>query len=91
MARDPRVARVLGLWTATWLGVLLLAGLLWVGDLSVQWPVLAVPVLWALCALRPRRPRGPSPVEPPPPVAGYRTDTVQRPALRPSDRGYGRG
>ncbi|MGY1815437.1 hypothetical protein [Blastococcus sp. SYSU D00820] len=55
MARHaPREARLLGLWTAAWLAVLLVAGLLWVGDLTVQWPVLAVPVLWALVALRPR-------------------------------------
>jgi hypothetical protein len=53
--RDPRAARTLGLWTASWLAVLLLAGLLWVGDLAVQWPVLLVPVLWALVAVRPRR------------------------------------
>jgi hypothetical protein len=53
--RDP-AARALGLWTAAWLGVLLLAGLLWVGDLSVQWPVLLIPVVWALVALRRRRP-----------------------------------
>jgi len=82
MARDPREARTLGLWTAAWLAVLLLAGLLWVGDLSVQWPVLLVPALWALIALRPRRrargrPRGweerPAP---------ERTDTVERPYLQ---------
>ena len=52
--RDPREARLLGLWTAGWLFGLLLAGLVWIGDLRVQWPVLAVPVLWALVALRPR-------------------------------------
>jgi hypothetical protein len=57
--RDPRAARALGLWTASWLGVLLLAGLLRLGDLSVQWPVLLVPVLWAAVALRPRRDRRP--------------------------------
>jgi hypothetical protein len=57
--RTPRQARALGLWTAGWLFVLLLAGVLWVGELSLQWPVLAVPVVWALIALRPRRrPRG---------------------------------
>ncbi len=55
--RDPREARLLGLWTAGWLFALLLAGLVWIGDLRVQWPVLAVPVLWALAALRPRRHR----------------------------------
>jgi hypothetical protein len=79
--RDPREARLLGLWTAAWLAVLLLVGLLWLGDLSLQWPVLIVPVLWALVAARPRRrdrdrPRGwevrPAPV---------RTDTVERPVL----------
>ena len=47
--------RVLGLWTAGWLAVLLLVGLVWVGDLSLQWPVLLVPVVWALVAVRPRR------------------------------------
>jgi hypothetical protein len=35
--------------------VLLLAGLRRVGDLSVQWPVLVVPLVWALIAARPRR------------------------------------
>jgi hypothetical protein len=47
--------RLLGLWTAGWLAALLLAGLLWVGDVSVEWPVLLVPVGWALVAARPRR------------------------------------
>jgi len=46
--------RFLGLWTAGWLAVLLAAGLLWVGDLSLQWPVLLVPGLVALVALRHR-------------------------------------
>jgi hypothetical protein len=55
--RSARQARVLGLWTAAWLFALLLAGVLRVGDLSVQWPVFVVPVLWALVALRPRRER----------------------------------
>ena len=77
MARDPREARILGLWTAAWLAVLLLAGLLWLGDLSLQWPVLLVPLIWALIALRPRRNRRPEP------DLGHRTDTVERPALRP--------
>ena len=53
--RDRAEARTLGLWTAAWLAVLLVAGLLWLGDLSVQWPVLLVPLLWAVIALRPRR------------------------------------
>jgi hypothetical protein len=56
-AGDPREARTLGLWTAAWLAALLLGGLLWLGDLSVQWPVLLVPALWALVAVRPRRPQ----------------------------------
>jgi hypothetical protein len=79
MARD----RTLGLWTAGWLAVFLLAGLVWLGDLSLQWPVLLIPALWALVALRPRR--GLRRRDDVPPV-GYRTDTVERPALRPPDR-----
>ena len=47
--------RLLGLWTAGWLALLLLIGLLWLGDVSLQWPVLLVPLAWALVALRPRR------------------------------------
>jgi hypothetical protein len=57
--RDPEEARMLGLWTAAWLAALLVAGLLWLGDLSLQWPVLLVPLLWAAVALRPRRRREP--------------------------------
>ena len=53
--RDPHRARVLGLWTAGWLAVFLVVGMVWLGEPSVQWPVLAVPLLWALVALRPRR------------------------------------
>ena len=82
MARD----RTLGLWTAGWLAVLLLAGLLWLGNLSLQWPVLLVPLLWALVAMRPRRGRP----DPPGDIVGVRTDTVERPALRPPDRWGGR-
>ena len=80
--RDPRAARTLGLWTASWLAVLLLAGLLWVGNLSVQWPVLLVPALWALVAIRPRRAgrRGARGWEQRP--APVRTDTVERPIVR---------
>jgi hypothetical protein len=89
--REPRASRTLGLWTASWLAVLLMAGLLWVGDLSVQWPVLLVPALWALVAVRPRRgdrkrPRSWEDV----PVRG-RTDTVERPYVRERpDRRRGR-
>jgi hypothetical protein len=56
---SPRQARALGLWTASWLFVLLLAGVLWLGDLTLQWPVLLVPVLWALIALLRGRRRQP--------------------------------
>jgi hypothetical protein len=80
--RDPSEARVLGLWTAGWLAVFLVLGLLWLGDLSLQWPVLAVPVVWALVALRPRR-RGRESAR------GWevvRTDTVERPAVPRRDR-----
>jgi hypothetical protein len=84
MRRDPRPARALGLWTAAWLFVLLLGGLLWVGNLPVQWPVLVVPALWALVALRPRGPRATGASQPPR-ATGSRTDTVERPALRPRD------
>jgi hypothetical protein len=48
---------MLGLWTAGWLALFLLAGLLWLGNLAVQWPVLLIPVLWAVIAIRPRGPR----------------------------------
>lgn len=91
MRRDPRSARLLGLWTAGWLFVLLLAGVLRLGDLSLQWPVLLVPVLWALVALRPRRRAAreydgwgdEDAWEPIPP--SVRTDTVERPAVPPRD------
>lgn len=56
--RTPGPARFLGLWTAGWLFVLLLLGVLRFGDLRVQWPVLLIPLLWALVALRPRRGSG---------------------------------
>jgi Flp pilus assembly protein TadB len=80
--RDAREARTLGLWTASWLAVLLLVGLLWVGDLAVQWPVLLVPAGWAMVALRPRRNhrRGARGWEQLPPAV--RTDTVERPLVQ---------
>ena len=85
--RDPRAARVLGLWTAAWLAVLLLAGLLWVGG-----PVAAVAgaaragALGAVACGRGAAGRGrPGDWEPvPPPV---RTDTVERPAVRAAPTG----
>jgi hypothetical protein len=49
--RSPRQTRLLGLWTACWLAVLLLVGLTWVGTWSLQWWVLLVPAVWALAAL----------------------------------------
>jgi hypothetical protein len=74
---------MLGLWSAAWLGGLLLAGLLRFGDLSLQWPVLLVPMLWALVALRRGRRRETVRARS---DVGYRTDTVERPALRPRHR-----
>jgi hypothetical protein len=65
-----------------WLAVFLVVGLVWLGDLSLQWPVLVVPLLWALVALRPRnrRPRdSPRGWEV---LPSGRTDTVERPAVR---------
>ena len=55
---SPRPAaerRVLGLWTAGCLAVLLALGITRLGEWSLQWPVLLVPIVWALVALRPRR------------------------------------
>ncbi|WP_199580119.1 hypothetical protein [Blastococcus sp. TBT05-19] len=43
------------MWSAGWLALLLVLGMLRFGDPAVQWPVLLVPALWALIALRPRR------------------------------------
>ena len=54
--RSPARARFLGLWTAGWLALLLVLGMVRFGDPALQWPVLLVPALWALVALRPRRP-----------------------------------
>jgi hypothetical protein len=50
--RSPREARLLGLWTAGWLALLLLIGLVWLGDWRLQWPVLLVPASWALVAMQ---------------------------------------
>ncbi len=56
MSRRPVAERrVLGLWTACCLAVLLSLGITRLGDWSLQWPVLLVPLFWALVALRPRR------------------------------------
>lgn len=92
MRRDPRSARLLGLWTAICLAVLLVVGLCWVGDITLQWPVLLVPVLWAAVALRPRRRRPAWEVVDRPGLRsepflearpyGERTDTVERHAVR---------
>jgi hypothetical protein len=54
---SPARARFLGLWTAGWLATLLVVGMVRFGDPGLQWPVLLVPALWALVALRPRRGR----------------------------------
>ena len=53
-SRPVAERRALGLWTAACLAVLLSVGVSLLGDWSLQWPVLLVPVLWALVALRPR-------------------------------------
>jgi hypothetical protein len=65
MRRSPRESRFLGLWTASWLFVLLLGLLLQVGDVRVQWPALLVPVVWALVALWRGRARRPAVRRPP--------------------------
>ena len=87
MRRDPDEARLLGLWTAACLAVLLLAGILWVGDLSLQWPVFAVPLGWALVAARPRRAAAPPPPDDDPFPATREAPTLpQPPGWRPRDR-----
>ena len=59
MTRRPAAARrALGLWTAGCLAVLLSLGVTRLGDWSLQWPVLLVPLAWALVALWPRRSAG---------------------------------
>jgi hypothetical protein len=54
LRRPARERRLLSLWTAAVLAVLLVLGVSWVGDWSLQWPVLVVPLLWALSALAAR-------------------------------------
>jgi hypothetical protein len=49
--RSPGEARLLGLWTAGWLALLLVLGLSWLGNWSLQWPVLLVPLAWAAVVL----------------------------------------
>jgi hypothetical protein len=52
MSRRPTAERrALGLWTAGCLAVLLSLGVTWLGDWSLQWPVLLVPLAWALVTL----------------------------------------
>jgi hypothetical protein len=65
-----------------WLAVFLVGGLLWLGDLSVQWPVLVVPLLWALVALRPRKRRPRDAPRGWEVLPAARTDTVERPMVR---------
>ena len=58
MSRRPAAERrALGLWTAVCLAVLLTLGLTWLGDWSVQWPVLVVPLAWALVTVLASRER----------------------------------
>ena len=87
MSRRPAAQRrLLRLWTAGCLAVLLVLGVSWLGDWSLQWPVLLVPALWALPALPPaRRTRGgrehpEDRAEPYRPAV--RTDTVEAPWVR---------
>jgi hypothetical protein len=56
--------RVLRLWTAGCLAVLLVLGVSWLGNWSLQWPVLLVPALWALSAALVRRRGDERPLEP---------------------------
>ena len=59
MSRRPVAQRrLLRLWTAGCLAVLLVLGISWLGDWSLQWPVLLVPLLWALSAGLVRADRG---------------------------------
>jgi hypothetical protein len=90
--------RLLRLWTAGCLAVLLAAGVTWLGDWSLQWPVLLVPALWALSAGLVRREPGRRREEPEDDVPSYwdgpdhwgadgdpyrqRTDTVEAPWVR---------
>ena len=86
MRRTPQQSRFLGLWTATWLFVLLLGLLLRLGDLRVQWPVLLVPVVWALVALRRGRQgrrRRPAAVRPPDDEPWLPADDAPEPERRP--------
>src|SRR4051794_28752845 len=84
MRRTPQQSRFLGLWTASWLFGFLLALLLWVGDLRVQWPALLVPVAWALRALaRGRRRR---PVRRPPEDDDFWPPEDDEPRLPPPPR-----
>ncbi len=55
--RSAAERRTLGLFTAVCLAVLLSLGLTWLGDWSVQWPVLLVPLVWALAAVAAGRER----------------------------------
>jgi hypothetical protein len=104
MSRRPAAERrALSLWTAGCLAVLLGLGVTVLGDWSLQWPVMAVPALWALVALRPRRRERRRP-EPEDDVPSYwdgpdhwgdphrrppaRTDTVEAPWVR--DEGHRR-
>jgi hypothetical protein len=53
--RPAAARRALGLWTAGCLAVLLVLGIARLGDWSLQWPLLVVPLVWALVAVRPSR------------------------------------
>ena len=53
----PHVNKTNPQWLVPTMLSLMVVGLLWIGDFSVEWPVMLVPVVWALVAVRPRRER----------------------------------
>src|SRR4051794_26662486 len=86
MRRTAREAGLLGLWTASWLFVVLLVLLAWLGDLALQWPVLLVPVAWAALAVRRVR-RGRAALRRPGDAAGpWPPDEPRRRAAPPRSR-----
>ncbi len=57
MRRPAAERRALGLWTACCLAVLLSLGVTWLGTWALQWPLLLVPLAWALVVLLASRQR----------------------------------
>ena len=46
-SRPAAERRALGLWSAGCLAVLLTLGVTWLGDWSLQWPLMLLPLAWA--------------------------------------------